>query len=290
VSNEEDPDPVVPFWDAFGGECITQGGYDAMLADAGVGRVCVSLIPGRCGSSLLASLVEQLGCCGNGHEVFNERRASKWRLVGGSGCEYFAAAVREHSLGGVFWFQITPQRHNHLLTNCAPSISRAWRYSVILRRDIVAQAISYIYAIGSGVWHSSCPSYSPTSPVELSGDLDLIADRVFEWIAFIIRIERQIVEILESRDDGPFWVYFYEDIVRDQARAVSEFCRDAGVDVPNSLPPFQETLRRLEKQGVELVRERLFARHHDGVQRLAEERAEGILTWCQHHNGYTASP
>jgi LPS sulfotransferase NodH len=256
---------------------MTQGGYDAILADAGVRRVCVSLIPGRCGSTLLASLVAQLGCCGNGHEAFNERRASRWRRVGETGRGYFAAAVREHSLGGVFWFQITPQRHDQLLTNCAPSISRGWRYSVILRRDLVAQAMSLVYAIDTGIWHSSHPSYSPFSPLRLSGDLDLIADRVFDWMAFIVTMERRIVEILEAHDDGPWLTLFFEDIIRDQPLAVRQFCRAAGVDVPSPLPPFQETLRRLAKQGDDLVRERLHARHGDRILRLTDQRAKGIL-------------
>jgi LPS sulfotransferase NodH len=282
----EEPNPATPLPHGPGPDgCVdgrlTHDDYQRILSEVGVRRVCVSLIPGRCGSTLLGQLVAQWGCCGTGTEAFHERQEAQWRRFVTSDGFYFASVVRREALGGIFWFQSTPLRHDYLLTMVAPTIPSTWRYSAILRRDVVAQAMSYVFAIGSGVWHSSSRRYDPSTPIGLKEDLDLLAERVVHWIVELVAIEERIRQILDARIDGPPLVLFYEDIVRDPQEAMLRFCRDAGSMPPVDAPPARQTLSRLKKRGDEQLRERLMARHGDSVSRLLDARAESTLAWAE---------
>lgn len=281
--------PKVLFWEAFPGERIAAADYESILVDAGVRKVCVSLIPGRCGSTLFGEMVAQWGCFGKGTEAFNERPREKWLRHAGSGREFLSWVIRHRAAGGVFWFQAAPHRHDHLLTGLDPAIPRDWRYSVILRRNIVAQAMSYVYAIGSQVWHSSCPGFDPSTPLDLPGKVDLLADQVLDWVSQLVRYEDRIRAILDERGDERTLVLFYEDIICDPREAVSRFYRDAGVAPPLDPPPFRQTLSRLRKRNEAQLRECVLARHGDEVRRIENAREAGILAWAA-KIGLTAGP
>lgn len=275
-----EPASRVSFWGCYAGSRITAHEYAVILAAAGSPRVCATLIPGRCGSTLLANLVTQWACCGQGNEVFNERPAERWRARAKTAHEFFGRALRTQQLGGVFWFQATPQRYDHLLSKLDPAISTTWRLSAILRADVVAQAMSYVYAIGSGIWHSFSTRYRPESPIDLPGDLDVMADRVFMWAERIVAMEARIRAILERQPGPSPLVLFHEDIVREPQAAVRRFCHDAGVVAPHPEEPFQQAVSRLAKRGEADLRERLFDRHAESLRCLDQFRREGILKWA----------
>ena len=122
---------------------------------SGLGRptVVATLIPGRCGSSYLAEIIRQTGVCGNGNEIFFERPVRAWQAAGVDFSEFFISAVRANLAGGVFWFQITPDQFEDIEKIIDPEIFKRWAFTAIFRRDILAQAISFTYAVKSGVWH-----------------------------------------------------------------------------------------------------------------------------------------
>lgn len=275
-----DPDRPLAFWECYAGQRITAGDYAALLAVSGSPRVCATLIPGRCGSTLLASLVARLACCGRGNEVFNERSADRWRKLAATAHGFLKKTLRRQQLGGVFWFQAAPHRYDHLLSGFDAGISPTWRLSAILRRDIVAQAISYVYAVRSGIWHSFSPGYDPATAIELSGDLDAAADEVLAWVERIAVMETRIRDLLREQAGPAPLVLFYEDIVRDPEAAVGRFCDDAGVALPARPEPSAEPLSRLAKRGAAELRGQVEARHRDALDRLAKMRAE-LLDWAE---------
>lgn len=276
-----DPDRPLSIWEYYAGQRITAGEYAALLAASGSPRVCATLIPGRCGSTLLASLVTQLACCGRGNEVFNEQPLKRWRNRAATARGFLEQRLIRLQLGGVFWFQATPQRFDHLLSGLDAGIAASWRLSAILRRDIVAQAISYVYAVRSDIWHSFSPGYAPGAAIALAGDIDAAADEVLDWVERIIVMETRIRELLQQQRGPAPLVLFYEDIVRDPEAAVRRFCHDAGVALPVRQEPFTETLTRLVKQDAAELRARVDVRHRDALCRLTETRRAGLLAWAE---------
>jgi len=275
-----DPPPRLSFWEWYAGERLAADQYAAIHARSGAPRVCATLIPGRCGSTLLASLVAQWECCGQGNEVFNERPADRWRTRAPTAAGFLGQALLAQQSGGVFWFQCTPQRYDHLVTGLDAVIPPTWRLSAILRRDIVAQAMSYVYAVGSGVWHSTNPGRAPDAPVRLAGDLDWLADRVLLWTERLAGMEVRIRELLERQPGPAPLVLFYEEIVRDPQAAARRFCLDCGSVPPQRPEPFRETISRLVKDGEAALRERVCDRHREALRRLDQDRVAGVLAWA----------
>jgi len=276
-----DPDRPLSFWEYYAGQRITAGEYAALLAASGSPRVCATLIPGRCGSTLLASLVSQLGCCGRGNELFNERAANRWGNRAATAHGFLEEVLTRQQLGGVFWLQAAPHRFDHLLSGFDTGIAASWRLSAILRRDIVAQAISYVYAVRSGIWHSFSPGHAPGAAIALAGDVEAAADEVLDWVERIIVMETRIRDLLQQQQGPAPLVLFYEDIVRDPEGAVRRFCHDAGVAPPVRPDPFKETVSRLVKPDAAELRARVDVRHRDALCRLTQTRRAGLLAWAE---------
>lgn len=289
TSVHAEPPRRLSFWEWYAGERLTADQYAAVHAKSGRPRVCATLIPGRCGSTLLASLVSQWECAGRGNEVFNEWPADRWQTRASTAAGFLDQALRAQQSGGVFWFQCTPQRYDHLVSGLDAAIPATWRLSAILRRDIVSQAMSYVYAIGSGVWHSTNPGHDPTVPLRLAGELDWLADRVLLWIERLVGIEVRIRELLERQPGAAPLVLFYEEIVHDPQAAARHFCRDCGAVPPERPEPFRETISRLVKDGEAALRERVHERHGDAVGRLEQDRTAGVLAWAESLPGRPAA-
>lgn len=274
--------PRVPFWQAFPDERIAADDFHALTAACETHTICVSLIPGRCGSTLLAGLVAQQACCGTGAEAFNERSVHDWRSVAGTARLFFTKVIRRQQAGGVFWFQATPPRYDHVVSGLDPAVPRTWRHSAILRRDIVNQALSYVYAVRSNVWHfvRHDADHEPGTPVRLPNDPDELADHALLWIERIVSMEERIREIIEAQAAASPLVLWYEDIVRDPRAAVLRFCRAAGVAMPANPPPPRPTVSPLAKHGLPAVRARLWDRHGEAVRCFEQARNTGILAWA----------
>jgi len=146
--------PRVHLSAAFPGESANWETYSDIWDRMSRPPVIATLMPGRCGSTFLAGIIRGTGLCGTGEEVFNEVTAEQWRGPGSTLPHVFEFCLRKGLAGGVCWIQVAPERFESLAHIVDPRVLRDWKYTVLLRRDIVSQAISYVYAANSGIWHS----------------------------------------------------------------------------------------------------------------------------------------
>jgi hypothetical protein len=199
----------------------------AQLKGLGIRHVFASLISGRCGSTFFASLCRNAGF-GQGEEPFIEQPYEGYQdYTTQEVRRYFDRSVVEGAVGDRYYFQISPQRYlalKHLFveTGLSQFISR---FSMILRRNIVAQALSYAVAARSGIWHR----YAELS--DLSGDGVVITDlEIAEWIAHVYNLELQCFSICRAQEQT--LVLFYEDIIASPMESLALFVEDHGYSLP----------------------------------------------------------
>jgi LPS sulfotransferase NodH len=145
-------------------------------------RPYVMFITGRCGSTWLAEMLAATGLAGNPTEWLNSEVASfSDALETGTLGGYFATVAFDSAAGDRFGMQIDPVRLRDTLPlvdwqALFPSDGTATFF--LYRRDVVAQAWSWVHALKSDIWHAAeghqapRPEHAPT-PREL---IDQIVD------------------------------------------------------------------------------------------------------------------
>ncbi|MCX8508212.1 MAG: Stf0 family sulfotransferase, partial [Rhodobacteraceae bacterium] len=193
------------------------------IVEAGIRRIDATLITGRCGSTYLSHLCRQLGF-GWGEEPFNEDRA-EWHAdeyIANDFGDYLRWAIGYSRLGDGFYFQITPLRFQvfaDMLGGLDRLRSEISHISILFRKDILAQALSFQAAVTSGLWHS-------TEPRRHEGEAVFDEKAVLEWIAWIVEMEEAALALRPDETE----IFFYEDLLAHPADFVKRFLATHGID------------------------------------------------------------
>ena len=238
---------IVSISDVYSGQRVGLDEYLRICERLGNPAIVATLSPGRCGSTWFARLIEGTGRCGRGEEIFNERTAERWRAEGADFAQYFEATARKEIVGGVLWFQITPARFRQVGRLLDDRIARMWNFTVLLRRDILSQAISYVYAVRTGIWHST----QTEAKVEIDANAEDVAEDVERRLRNLLKDEEDIKRLVDEHAGGGALIQYYEDIVagpQEEILRLFEYL-NIGIDISNILPPAQQPIRKLEKSG-----------------------------------------
>ncbi len=211
-----------------------QGAVDLRqcLEHAGAKRLRVSMIPGRCGSTLLASYCRKVGF-GIGREIFNERPVERFANASHASSPqlFFSTVIRNYTVNEGLYFQIAPRRMEKLLDIIPIDdwVAAGIEVSLILRRDVFAQALSYYNAMQSGLWH-----HRPNTELSETGQdvLDAVDNAwIKKRIGSILLAETQCFEFTRLFQTHPKCVVFYEDLVADPFATMLRFLSAHRYDV-----------------------------------------------------------
>ena len=239
---------ICEFFDSRG--LALQGGeLSKAIAANGISDVSITLMPGRCGSTIIANYARNYGF-GRGAELFNELSETMLRqeTEGNTPQAYFNKVVESGSLNGRLYFQITPNRLKKLLSAASADSLRAMSPTVtlILRRDVFAQALSFYNAVHSGIWHSRQQPFRGAASARLDWRKPLAnlrsrlgrvvgqsrpvgtgeapeLDRISKWVGQILRSERDAFTVMDMIGVRPAAILFYEDIATSPVAAMIAF-------------------------------------------------------------------
>lgn len=187
--------------------------FREVLQGAGVNQVAITIITGRCGSSLLAEISTLCGF-GTGAEIFFELPRSTFAEIAppDNPSDYVSRLIRYEQRNGILSFQITPQRLRPLDQILPLEFLRSFGAvpSIIFRRNIFAQAISYFNAIATGLWHSTDQFVARNYDVALADSQAVTA--ILLWVLQICAGEIEAMQL--ARDLGTDFPapFYYEDI------------------------------------------------------------------------------
>lgn len=259
--------PKVFLSEAYPGESLSAEAYDAICAKLDIRTFIVTLTPGRAGSTYLANLVSETGVCGAGREAFTEAPIEAYRKVAPDLPAFFTQAAKRSTKGGVCWIKMAPRRFEELAKVLDPVILDRVRYTTLRRRDVIAQAISYLFASRTGIWHSP-------QGIDQGGLGDLSMDgavgSVMHWLRNILQAERKIAALVAGRVG--VLEQFHEDIVASPLEETLRFLRHHGVQAPASVVAgVKPWIERLSKVGaLELCDE--VCRRSPEVARMVDRR------------------
>jgi hypothetical protein len=267
--------PRVHLSAAFPGESVGWETYSNICDRLSRPHVIVTLMPGRCGSTFLAGVIRGTGLCGTGEEVFNEVTADQWRGPGSTLLQVFEFCLRKGLAGGVCWIQIAPERFESLAHVVDPRVLRSWKYTVLLRRDIVSQAISYVYAVNSGVWHS----FDGKTESKIQLDSTEAVKAVINRLGLLEAVEFKIRTAIRRYAGSNYLAQFYEDVVAAPREEALRFLRFQGKAYDIAKLSFDTgVVRRLKKVGdIELYAE--CCRRVPWIERLVAERKQMPTAW-----------
>jgi hypothetical protein len=185
---------------------ISAAEWNDILTRAGVNEVCWSIITGRCGSTLLASLTAA-SRFGNGGEPLNDLAEGRVREPVE---EFVERTVRQRAINGRLYLQINWPRYEKI-KEVVPMFQSEAPPSLIFRRNIFAQALSFWNAHTTGVWHNHAGVLNEQRPVQPGLDP----------AGFVQRIARQ--EIAMVRRFPTAQIFYYEGIVSSPAETLLAF-------------------------------------------------------------------
>ena len=214
---------------------LDDGGFSEILARAGVQNVAWSLITGRCGSTYLASLT-RAARFGSGSEPLNDltKTSAEKELP-----SYLEKTIRNSAINGRWYFQINWPRFEKL-ESLLPVFEQ--EPSLVLRRNIFAQALSYWNAQKTGLWHEH--SERTFLRQAKTPDLDPAG-----WVRKISTYEVAIKERFPNAR-----TFYYEDIVASPTEMLHEFVRYHGAEIdPKNInwatTKEKATTRKIEREG-----------------------------------------
>lgn len=203
----------------FHGQRLSEVELSRIIADIGSPSICVSLITGRCGSTHLAEIVKNYGRFGTGHDAFHALPTGTWQE--GNPARDLAKFIqgtlgRRALAGGVAYLQISPARFERLMTLLPESFFEIASFSSITRRNILAQAISYAFAIATDFWHDYGDAEYDKNFVP-----DDVITTISQHIKCILEGEKYISQFQDEHPNVMGGNIFYEDIVADPLTAIS---------------------------------------------------------------------
>ncbi|MEM9342254.1 MAG: Stf0 family sulfotransferase [Pseudomonadota bacterium] len=192
----------------------------------------------RCGSHMLGHRLHATGGFGYPLEYLNPGNLRMWmrRAQEGGAADTldFIKSVRTGP-NGVFAIKLHFEHLPAFLREEPDPLS--YHYIPLVRRDLVAQAVSFARAQQTGAWISDMPERQPAIY-----DFDLIhakARAIGEgnagWDAYFAGIGASPLRLI------------YEDVVQDPEAAVAAICAATGVDLADGTPPETFTPTRQTK-------------------------------------------
>jgi trehalose 2-sulfotransferase len=215
----------------------------------------------RSGSSLLSESLEFTEIAGRPREYFEPTYEKDWfaRLGISSDDQYIEKFLAAGSTpNGVFGAKIHWHQFLHLRTRLRllegdispdhellPRIFPDLRYVFLTRRDKVLQAVSYVKALQTDIWHSltpigdgtqATPTRTPTFPFDLEG--------IDRWITRFTDDEARWRRYFERWKIEPFEVV-YEDFLDTYHSTVLAMLRHLDIPIPEGLVIPPPRLRKL---------------------------------------------
>ncbi len=202
--------------------------FKELVEEFQVRDFAVSLIPGRCGSTLLSSMCSRYGF-GRGNENFNEAEPEiLGKIAGSDEFDIFLSRVFQDSvLNHRFYFQLTPHRLVDLFKLVPADCFENIKATCLFRRNVFAQALSYYNALRTGIWHTIQDAQTPTEQ-DRDGEFNPIA--VLNWVWRLLRIELQSRKACQEISSHSL-VLYYEDLVASPIETLSTFLAFHGVPV-----------------------------------------------------------
>ena len=207
----------------------------------------------RSGSSLLCDLLEQSGALGRPEEFFNpdsfRRPFLERHELGELAVDAYLGHLRAEftTSNGVFGMKLMPVHMQELLHS--PGLHeelRTWRYVWLRRDDVVAQAVSWYVAAGTGEWDLVEKEPSGASVAydreQIAGYLEQINADNSAWTEFF------------AVNGLDFLVVRYEDLLEDANAACRRICAFCGVETAHEFALERSWFRRQRAElGEELV-------------------------------------
>lgn len=232
------------------------------------------VIAGRCGSTWLGRMLQDLGVIGAPNEWFNTQGlAMMYQKRNATGlADYVQKTAALHPVFGV---QINPERLLYLeeLVDLTKTFA-SFAMIDLRRRDFAAQAFSFARARKSGQWHNV-----KGPPVDVSDE------EVWAMIAYVIRNEQRIDKWYAAQGLTPMRLV-YEDILADRNAVILRilaYLSRSKDKIPAYSPPLQHQHRNgdgsLDEGLLDFLR-----RHVDAVEQIHADRSQiNDTTLLTHH-------
>ncbi len=180
------------------------------------------------------------------------------RLAGGDLATYWPAVqAKRTSPNGVFGFKSFVQNYQHIARTHPELLDQISSDKVIalVRRDKLAQAVSYARAAQTKVWFAGFPEPAPEySHKGIRNALKWISDQESSW------------EVLYQRTDTQPLRLDYEDVRNDFPAALVKIADFIGVDVKDAAPV-----------DIPLIEKQADAISQEWIERFREESADSDL-------------
>ncbi|MFN9242353.1 MAG: Stf0 family sulfotransferase [Cyanobacteriota bacterium] len=210
----------------------------------------IIFITGRCGSTLLTTLISETRLAGSPQEFLNFDAASRLNdsIKAQTVTAYLHHLASSKSFGGFFGFEIdwTQLRFFAPLVDfdkLFPSDTTKSLY--MTRRDIVSQAWSFATAKKTGLWHKKTSELWTDAHRQLPVLCD---DDIWSEIFLILDAEKQLEYFFQAHDIHPMR-FDYEGLISDKRAVVGEVLLHIGCDIPSIVAKTSQPAERLEKLG-----------------------------------------
>ncbi len=233
---------------------ITKEEWHRLCAVYELTEICYSVITGRCGSTYLASMCRALGF-GDGGEPLNDM-AKTPALVSISALE---KVIQERARNGRWYFQLNLPRYKSL-KKYLPVLSNGQKPSIILRRDIFAQALSFSNAQATGLWHVvNEQEIKRVSPNQIEPT---------EWVHRISAQERQLIRMFPES-----LILYYEDIVAAPIESLVRFLGFHAYDV--DLAKIEDVIQHAKTQ--KIIRDGYSTQYTEMIKNYPDELVDTRL-------------
>ncbi len=193
----------------------------------------------RSGSSWLTDIIAQSGALGAAREFFNPKRLPKMaQALGARDLDsYIDLLGRRFGAGGVFSFEITAHQLRAVFPDTDTFIAHFGAVPAVwlIRRDIVAQAVSLAKMVSTSVSHTPLASTDSRAAAEAAFAYD--AALIRRWLTHILVAERESEALFAAHAIRPLRLS-YEGIMAAGADAtLAQLAAHIGVAALPPTPP-----------------------------------------------------
>lgn len=187
----------------------------------------------RSGSTFLASILDAMNDLGKSNEYFNQYTIP--RIYGKENLcfqEYLKEIIEEYSKNNIIsiqaeWFRFSDCINNKLLDPHFFGNKETIKLSVLLRRNVVLQAISFIQALATNIWHKYGESLKHDPEYEASYNIN--DEKIFEFVRLFLNNELEIFNFCSKQNITPN-IFFYEDLISEPFTVISKLYSANGID------------------------------------------------------------
>ncbi len=231
----------------------------------------------RSGSSWLTSVLRGSAYLGNPEEWFNPNFIPRIAAsLHARNLDDYVGALRRRKRGknGVFGFEITYFQMMKVFKDRRPwdYFSPDMKSFILVRRDIVMQAVSLYKATETNVFHSVSSDEETRKDADQKIRYD--PEKIAKWAMHILNQELGLLEILDHLPGVPVPLY-YEDIVSSPETTAALFSKHLGIDLSSGAPPQSKHIKIATDKNV-AFKERFMSEERDFADALIASRA-GLL-------------